>query len=230
MIFSVKTFARFYIVIPALSVLGLVSCVSKTNSDKLLADSVRKATDSVIFVQKRDSIINAKERAIADSLEAELSKRLGTWKLENFTDEYGDPTGKKYTTTTVRGTFSNSATVNSDLWVSLILTQTSAGIFLHEYDLSRPAQKFVGTARIKMKNFEDKELEIFTGHSWNQNGGILIQNFTVVEGAESYDFAKFRDFIRKSAGEIKFIVYDKYSSTYRFDILTSGFQESFAQL
>lgn len=168
-----------------------------------------------------------------DSLEAHLQaqlKELVSWRLENFKDEYGDPTNKKYVSTLIRGTFSNSVTADADLWVTLLVTKESAGILLHEYDLSRPAEKFSNVARIKLKNSTGKELQLSSGHSWNQRGGILIQNFTMVKGAESYDFSNFKNFLMKADGKIKCIIYDTYSSAYRFDIDVTGFQDVFNKL
>jgi len=173
-------------------------------------------------------------QTIKDSLNIVTSEKASTlnkvWMLGTFVDEFGESTNKKYIKTGVVGYFSNSATSSGYLFAEVLFHNKAAGIFLHEYEMTNPPAKFIGTARIKMKNSVGKELQIFTGSEWSQEGGLLIENFTAVEGAETYDFSNFRDFIKNSEGEIKVVIYDKYSSTYRFDLNVDGFSEAYNSL
>lgn len=201
----------------------LLSCTTEKKRSSLSIE------DSLKMVAK-DSIARAKQDSIKKA-ELELQEHLNRpWKAGYFTDEYGEATKQKFIKTTVVGNFSNSATSNAYLLAEVLIEKSAAGIFLHEYKDQSAPQKFIGTARIKMKNSEGKELQIFSSSSWNQSGGILIKNFTMVRGAESYDFSNFRNFIKKSAGEIKVVIYDSYSSSYRFSIDSKGFSEEVDQL
>lgn len=53
--------------------------------------------------------------------------------LRYFVDEFGDPTRDSYLLGKAEGVFSNSATTNSKLNVSIILSQYEFGIVLYEY-------------------------------------------------------------------------------------------------
>lgn len=204
-------------------VLQLPSCTSEQNRSSNLT---QKSAEQAIL----DSLANARQDSIKKA-EAELKEIANRpWKAGYFTNEYGEQTKEKFIMTSVIGEFSNSATSNEFLLAEVLVKKTAAGIFLHEYNAQNPPQKFVGTARIKLKNSDGKELEIFSSSPWNQGGGILISNFTLVEGAESYDFSGFRNFIKKSEGEIKVVIYDEYSSSYRFSIKSKGFVEEFELL
>lgn len=176
-----------------------------------------------------DSIELAKSHSIM-KIEAEketLTNRR--WEIRTFVNEYGEKTEEKYIETKTDGTFSNSATSNSYLRTEIILTKKAAGIFLHEYKESSAPVKFIGSSRVKMKNNNNEEIEIFSGRSWNQTGGILIDNNNHTQGNES-DYSKFLRFLKKSNGEIKFVIYDKYSSVYRFSVDMGGFEEEFSKL
>jgi len=197
-----------------------ISCVNNHRKVRLThADSLRTV--------KKDSIVQAKKDSL-NRIEIEKQAYLNRpWKLDSYNDEFGERTNQKFIKTRIDGHFSNSATSNEYLYVEVIVDKSAAGIFLHEYKKSNPALKIIGTARIKMRNSSGEELQIYSSSDWNQNGGILINNFTYVKGAENYDYSKFRNFIKKSVGEIKVIIYDEYSSSYRFNIDATGFTKEF---
>lgn len=199
------------------------SCINNSSNTRLShADSLRIAREDSIAQVKKDSLAK---------VEAERQAYLNRpWKIGTYNNEFGEPTNEKFIKTRIDGYFSNSATSNEYLYVEVMLDKDAAGIFLHEYKKSNAAEKFIGTARIKMKNSSGKTLQIISASEWNQNGGILIKNFTYVKGAESYDYSKFRNFIKQSVGDIKVVIYDEYSSTYRFNIDATGFIKEFSQL
>ena len=64
-----------------------------------------------------------------------------TWETGEFTDEFGDPTGKKYVQMVdPDGRFSNSATSNASCPAMIRVTSKGhVGIFLFEYDRRPPA-------------------------------------------------------------------------------------------
>jgi len=200
--------------------LFIVGCVDNNKRENLSpSDSLKIAIEDSIKKAKRDSL---------DKAEAEKQAYLNRpWKLGKYNDEFGEPTDKKYIKTTTSGYFSNSAVTNEYLYVQVIVDKEAAGIFLHEYRRTNAPEKFIGSATIKMRNSAGEELKIISASEWNQSGGILIKNFTMVKGAESYEYSQFRNFLKKSEGEIKVVIYDKYSSTYKFSIDTKGFSEEF---
>ncbi|HLT71100.1 MAG TPA: hypothetical protein VKZ75_00545 [Cyclobacteriaceae bacterium] len=178
---------------------------------------------------RRDSIDNVYRDSVAKAEEARLAYLNRPWKLGAFVDQFGDPTDEKYVRTEVEGVFKNSATSGSNLFVEVLLDKTSAGIFLHEYSRTRPAEKLIGGAQIQMKNSANQKIVINTSGEWNQSGGIRIDNY-IGEYVQNYDFSKFKSFIQKSKGQIKVVIFDDYSSVYSFSIDATGFTKEFSQL
>ena len=152
-----------------------------------------------------------------DSIAAVRAYENRHWKLGNFVDEFGDLTGEKNIRTTVEGTFSNSATRDSYLYARILITKVNAGIFLHEYQRSGPAEKFIGSGTIMLRNSNNEDLRITTSRSWGQDGGLLIDN------SIRPNFSQLRNFLMKSVGEVRVVIRDQYSSVYNFTIDATGF-------
>lgn len=83
------------------------------------------------FVQ--DSIKARKERFIEDN-------NLGIWRIEYYIDEFGDRTTDGFISTTIDGTFSNSATTNSPLRVKMVIDSSLVLINLYEYADNTPVK------------------------------------------------------------------------------------------
>lgn len=149
------------------------------------------------------------------------------WELNTFVDEFGDNTNKKYISTHTEGIFSNSATSGSILYVEVFFTKTSTGIFLHEYNQTSPPIKLIGSGRIKLKNSNNEILIIPLTREWNTSGGLKIYDSD--EGYSGYS-TMLRKFIQKSVGEIKVVIIDKYSSSYKFSIDVTGFMNAYLLL
>ena len=68
---------------------------------------------------------------------AETAIDTGIWEKRAYVDDFGDPTDEYYYTAEVKGTFSNSATTNSDLIGKIIIDRSnedaSVAIMLYEY-------------------------------------------------------------------------------------------------
>jgi hypothetical protein len=133
-------------------ILSLTACTSGGNKSK------RQNLDAIASYQRMrsDSIQRVKDSIAA----AETAYQNRPWKLGTFVDEFGDATKNKYIKTQVEGTFSNSATEGSYLFAEVLFTKSAVGIFLHNYEMSNPAEKFIGRATIMLKNSEDKILKI----------------------------------------------------------------------
>ena len=196
-----------------LSGVFLVGCNKPTGQNsKSLIDSLKKAI--------RDSIVQAQNtRKNPGNLPIQ-------WQIGKFKDEFGDETKERFLGTFVEGRFSNSATSNSPLFVQILMTKDNGAVFLHEYKPSNPSQGF-SSVQLQMKNAAgEKELLRCYG-KWAQSGGIKIE-----DGELSYqrDYSKFKEFVRRSNGEVKIVISDEYSSVYNFTIDTKGFMDEFGKL
>ena len=190
--------------------------------------------------QAESDSIRAIERAKADSIRkieeskraAELAYQNRPWKLDNFVDDFGDPDpNAKHIRFNTKGTFSNSATSNEILYVKLIITKSSVGIFLREYEITRSPEKPIGTWTILMKSASGETLTFYSSSEWSHTGGLAIRNNIYNEPnlkfLSSYDATKINNFLKRSSGTIKVVVQDAYSSTYRFDVDPTGFTREF---
>lgn len=68
---------------------------------------------------------------IAFSATAEQSNN--SWEFRHYVDEFNEPTDKWYVTTTTTGTFSNTATTNSEVTAVMIIDEQNIAIMLNEY-------------------------------------------------------------------------------------------------
>ena len=138
------------------------------------------------------------------------------WETVEIVDEFGDSTGESVIRTFAKGTFSNSATANSDLIVKVVDYGDGIAFDLYEYS-SPPAAKLCydgcfGNISIKRANGDIETYEVFAPKS----GGIYVSD-------ERVDFT---NVLKNSNGEtIKVVIkqssFSKYgSSSYKFDLVT----------
>jgi hypothetical protein len=171
--------------------------------------------------QKKSALLNTAKTDSSAVAETMSQDNKETWQQGSFVDEFGDAEKGKFIKTFTVGTFTNSATSKETLYVQLLFTLKNAGLFLHEYGSDHPAEKFIGSGKIRLKNDQGKELTVFSYSEWNQEGGISVSG-------ENY--RKLRDFLSASKGSVKVVVYDDYSSTYNFVIDGTSFAKSFSSL
>lgn len=139
-----------------------------------------------------------------------------------------DRTDEAYIETDALGTFSNSATRESYLYVKLTVTKKSIGIFLHEYERDRPAQYFIGDEGVlRLKNSTGQTLTIRSLGKWNDSGGISVWND---QYAKKWDRSNLVAFLKKSVGKVQVYMHDGYSSTYNFEIDCTGFTHEYNNL
>lgn len=151
-----------------------------------------------------------------DSIKLANINNLGIWEIGYYADDFGDPTKESYISTELYGTFSNSATTNSDLKVEILIDKENIRIQLYEYASNHPinGQGFIYLT-IRDKNNNEQEIR-----AYNTNTGS-----TIVE--EEYD-KKLRD-ILLSGGMIRFkAVVDKFGSpsVYNFSIKNANWLEN----
>ena len=62
------------------------------------------------------------------------------WSIGFYVDEFDKPTGEKYVWGHTNGVFSNSATTNSDLYVTFIIDKKNVSIKLYKYGRNHPVK------------------------------------------------------------------------------------------
>jgi hypothetical protein len=149
--------------------------------------------------------------------------RSSPWIIKSYSDAQGETTGRKYISFETNGKFSSSTTSDDYLNAVVIVDKVNAGILLHEFKKSGPAEKFVDPVKIKMKNSDGKELNLTSSRGWNKSGGILIER-------NNNDYSQFRIFMLQSDGIINVEILGDSSSVYHFDIDAAGFGDAFSQI
>ena len=152
----------------------------------------------------------------------QLDLQNSIWKVKYYVDDFGDYTNEGYISTFLNGTFSNSATTNSDLGVRFIIDKQVA-LKLYEYNRNHPVSGKISTQsyRIMIKH-NGKRLPIYKGS--NSSDRIIINK----KGS--------REIIRllKTGGEFIFKIEEitQYSSAdYLFKIENSyGFESAWNEL
>lgn len=158
--------------------------------------------------KKIEEELALKEKARQDSIKLANINNLGAWEIGYYVDDFGERTGEFFVSMFLYGTFSNSATTNSDLKVRFMIDKNSSRIQLYEYAGDHPV-KGEGFIYFKIRDKNNKEYEI---RAYNSDHG----NTTIEED----DDKKLRN-ILLTGGEIKFVAEaDKYGSpsTYKFTI------------
>lgn len=156
------------------------------------------------------------EKQRKDSIRLANINELGIWQTDYYVNDFDEPTKEGYVKTSINGTFSNSATTNSDLRVGFIIDKNSIRIQLYEYARNHPI-KGEGFLEFTIKDSNNK---IHTVKSYNSDSG----NNTIEE--EYFDEVKA---ILLNGGRIKFVALaDKYGSPseYKFEIVNADYLEN----
>jgi hypothetical protein len=147
----------------------------------------------------------------------------GTWNVMAYPGAQGGQTARKYVKAETEGSFSNSTTANNYLNADIIVDKVNAGILLHQFKKSSPAEKFTGPVHINIKDAAGNVLKMTSSRGWNKSGGILIER-------NNNDYSRFRIFMLQSEAVINVEIRDDSSSVYNFDINTTGFADAFGQI
>ena len=146
-------------------------------------------------------------------------ENFSSWKVGEYVDEFKQPTGKKYISVESTGTFSNSATTNSELIAILQIDNDDIGIMLWEY----------GSQLVKgIFDYENYNIVILdkngTKHSFSgtiYDGGTRIY-FKDGDRNSIVNLLKNNDVLKI------YISGGKYTtSTYLFDVETKGFSTAY---
>ena len=152
-----------------------------------------------------------------------------TWTMDEFVDEFDQPTGDKFISTRVEGKFSNSATTNSELIATMQITSNSVSIILREY----------GYYIVKNSSASEYDTErydiVMMDTKGNKSGYMRGRMYG--EGDYRIYFDSTSDETRilnalKEPGEVSFYIeYKNYTtSTYSFTVETSNFKDLYNQL
>lgn len=160
-------------------------------------------------IEQEEILLNAKKEA------AEKEKRrlaninnTGIWSVNRYVDDFGEPTKEKYITNTkyIKGTFSNTATQNSDLNIEFLISSSSKISFqLYEYGGNNPVKSYSSTSYNVM--IQDRD-----GKRYKLNAENYSDRLTF----DSYSSKKVHSILLKG-GTIKFKVIETDNPTTQYD-------------
>ncbi len=154
------------------------------------------------------------------------ANELGNWKIGTFVDEFGDDTSDTYMIIKSKGYFSNTATENSPLNVSLMIEKkwlNEPYFRFYEYAGNNPIKGYYSSGHLyncKIKNSKD---EISSLPLRLSDGSSILTIDT--------DYHNFNNWL--SAGEkVKFYCYDfkRETDEYKFVFDFKNYQNALTQL
>ena len=121
----------------------------------------------------------------------------GIWEVRYYVDEFNNPTTEGYITTKdyVVGTFSNSATTNSELYVIWLIDKSDVAIKLVEYGRSVVKSSYSSTNYNIVMLDPDGNRVYMTGTMWKGGDRIYIDSeyeSTVIEALKRNGSVSFR--------------------------------------
>ena len=142
-----------------------------------------------------------------------LAVENNVWVVSEKKDDFGDPTGEKNLFLYTQGIFNNSATIGAKLHAGIhVVEHKDYGVYLHlslrEYTLQNGFVDPMGWIIIKFKNSKSEIFEVDEG---SENSSMIIYGYDIVE------------FIKRSVGDIKCVIYTQCNSTYHFSFTADGF-------
>ena len=102
--------------------------------------AIKKKKEAKSLAEKKKKEAEKKERDRIANL-----NNTGIWSVNHYVDDFGEPTKQGYITNTylIRGTFSNTATQDSDLNVKFLNSNSSSiSIQLYEYASNNPVKAY----------------------------------------------------------------------------------------
>lgn len=158
-------------------------------------------------VDKQDELINIP-----------VPTRTGNWSLATYTDSFGDDTNEHFLFLVGKGTFSNTATTNSELSATLSIDTNSISIGLFEYNSMLAKDDDICKIKVKYPNGVTSDWVIQNNYS----GRISLSNKQRQEFKE----------MAKEEGEISFsISKGRYTfSSYKFKFDLTGYNEALKHL
>lgn len=153
------------------------------------------------------------------------ANELGIWTVDHYVDKFGDKTKEGFIANKqkIRGTFSNSATTNSDLLADFLLDdRKNMSIMLYEYAGKNPVKQYGTTGyRVMIKDKNGKKSELSAINYSSDRLRIDPSQASKLHNA------------LKLGGNVQFVIYESENriNTYSFILENAdGYEKAYAQL
>lgn len=194
-----------------------------------LYNSEGKDISNIEFITKADiekELISEfmSGESIFEGMYSKSSSGMGKWYIKNYVDEFKEETDEKYIAQISFGSFSNSATTNSNLTAVLVIDTDDFRIKLEEY--GSLIVKNEGSMNLSVK---DKDGEVTAFEMYNDSDGYL--NFKYSNN-KSTDYERMIQILLKGGTAKFYCVSNRYSSksTYNFNVHCECLQNALNEL
>lgn len=150
--------------------------------------------------------------------------RKSDWELGNYVDEFGDKTFENYAGYKGVGTFSNSATTNSELTYKILVDDKNVAIILYEYGYNKVKSSRISNKKYTISTKDHfRETSQFYGYIPSGSDRILLDG-----DAREY----FIEQMQMSDVELKCHIVENDSPTtcYDFVVASYGFKNIYEQI
>jgi len=167
-------------------------------------------------IKKEEAKMAAAEK---ERIRLENLDNTGIWRVRFYVDDFGEPTKEGYITNTslLKGTFSNTATQNSDLNIRFLISNSSdISIKLFEYGRDNPVKAYSSESyRVLIQDKDGERLK------------LRATNYSDRLSFNKTDSRKVHSVLMKG-GSIKFRIYeiDTPTTEYNFTIRKSDWYEN----
>lgn len=165
------------------------------------------------------------DTSISSSVSSDLSEDTDTnkWKVKYYVDSFNDPTDKKYINYVDIGTFSNTATDDSELIYSIMMDVNGTSIKLYEYGSSLVKNSYSDAVKYQISTkSDDGTVNFFYGSMQAKTGDRIV----VDDDDNSFSLTLWH------SNKVKFHIVnlDSPSSYYDFTVDTTGISEAYEQI
>jgi hypothetical protein len=182
--------------------LSLIGCSIPQKNSNQQATKEKRIADSIAAIDKK--------RLEAEELEKQRvlkESSLGIWRIGYYVDEFGEPTKDAFigTNSLISGTFSNSATENSDLTVKLLISNPQdVSIQLFEYAGNNPIKAVIDRGyKIKVKQDTLPPVNLYASNSsdrlsLNKNDSKKLNNLLLKGGYFKFFIVEVSEYSKSS--------------------------------
>ena len=215
---SQKSTALFAAVLASISLCSCAAQVTETSEQPTPESTIDDSAEESLVSEDSYSV-ESSEIPVEESSEQESTDSESHWILKHYVDEFGDETNVAYINYVDFGTFSNSATTNSDLIFSLLVESDSADIKLLEY----------GSMLVKNSYSRSKSYDV----TIKTDDGIKHQlTGTMYSSSDRISFDSMLVFYLKNSKTVDFYIVesDSPTTTYRFSVDTTGLSKKLKKI
>lgn len=193
--------------------------IVKLRSKHPESDYITKNEQLLIAIENEAQIIlDSIQKVKQDSIRRANIHELGIWKIGEYVDDFGEPTGEKFLYANVLGVFSNSATARNILGVKVkVFNDGSIGLYYDEYNDGTYENEKI--RNIKIVNKEARKVYESLWDALNPDD-CLFDN----DESSPRESMTLEEVLTKE-GEYEFYINLKYNTKYQF-IINSNYLEN----